>query len=107
MAETLPGPCGDAVSAGGARVRGGGVVAGCSVGPDYVTPSVPLTPAYKEKSPETIGSETSENAGQWKVAQPGDQTIRSKWWETFGDPQLDALEDDVTAANQTLKAAEA
>jgi NodT family efflux transporter outer membrane factor (OMF) lipoprotein len=77
-------------------------VAGCTVGPDYVTPAVPLTPAYKEAPPQNFG-----DAGEWKVAQPADQALPAKWWEAFGDPRLNALEDDVTVANQTLKEAEA
>jgi NodT family efflux transporter outer membrane factor (OMF) lipoprotein len=70
----------------------------CMVGPNYSRPSVPMTVAYKESSPAGDG---------WKVAQPSDQTPRGNWWEIFGDPQLNALEEQVTVANQDLKAAEA
>ena len=48
-----------------------------------------------------------EQAGIWKPAQPADQELRGKWWEIFGDPELDTLEDQVTVSNQDLKAAEA
>ncbi|TMB71850.1 MAG: efflux transporter outer membrane subunit [Deltaproteobacteria bacterium] len=68
--------------------------AGCMVGPDYFRPSVPVTPAYKEDQ-------------GWKLAQPRDQIPRSKWWEIFGDPQLNALEEQVDQANQNVKVAEA
>jgi NodT family efflux transporter outer membrane factor (OMF) lipoprotein len=68
--------------------------AGCMVGPDYFRPSVPLTPAYKEDQ-------------GWKLARPRDDVPRGKWWEIFGDPQLNALEEELTAANQNLKVAEA
>jgi NodT family efflux transporter outer membrane factor (OMF) lipoprotein len=64
------------------------------VGPDYAKPSVPMTPAYKE-------------ADGWKVAEPSDSLPRGRWWEIFGDPELHALEERVTAANQNLKIAEA
>src|SRR6202023_1509679 len=37
----------------------------------------------------------------------GDQISRGKWWEIFGDPELDKLEEQVACANQSLKAAEA
>ena len=33
--------------------------------------------------------------------------LRGKWWEIFGDPELNALEEQVTVSNQDLKAAEA
>jgi NodT family efflux transporter outer membrane factor (OMF) lipoprotein len=68
--------------------------AGCTVGPKYKVPDVPLTPAYKE----TDG---------WKAAHPGDQALRGPWWEIFGDPQLNALEEQVPGGNQNLKGLEA
>jgi NodT family efflux transporter outer membrane factor (OMF) lipoprotein len=77
-------------------------VAGCNVGPDYVKPSVPASDAYKEPPPEAF-----KTAGAWNEALPADTMPRAKWWESFGDPQLDALEDQVTEANQDLKIAEA
>ena len=70
----------------------------CMVGPDYSRPSVPMSAAYKESPPAGEG---------WKVAQPGDHAPRGNWWEIFGDLQLNALEEQVTGANQDLKAAEA
>jgi NodT family efflux transporter outer membrane factor (OMF) lipoprotein len=70
------------------------VLGGCMVGPEYTKPSVPMTPAYKE-------------ADGWKVAQPSDALPRGRWWELFGDPDLHALEEQVAAANQNLKIAEA
>jgi NodT family efflux transporter outer membrane factor (OMF) lipoprotein len=77
-------------------------VAGCMVGPKYVKPNTPSAPEFKEQPPESF----KESDG-WKPAQPGDQTLRGKWWEIFGDPQLDALEEEVTLSNQDLKVAEA
>jgi NodT family efflux transporter outer membrane factor (OMF) lipoprotein len=75
---------------------------GCMVGPKYTRPAVPLAPEFKETTPESF----KEMSG-WKVAQPGDQTLRGKWWELFNDSQLNTLEEQVDPANQTLKAAEA
>jgi NodT family efflux transporter outer membrane factor (OMF) lipoprotein len=66
----------------------------CTVGPKYTKPAVPAAPAFQE-------------ANGWKTAQPSDAVIRGKWWELFGDPQLNALEEQVEPANQTLKVAEA
>ena len=68
------------------------LIGGCSFAPKYKTPSVPMADAYKE----TNG---------WKMAQPQDDAIRGKWWEVFGDPQLNAYEDQVTISNQNLAAA--
>jgi NodT family efflux transporter outer membrane factor (OMF) lipoprotein len=38
-------------------------------------------------------------------AQPADQLSRGKWWEIYGDPQLNRLEDKIKVSNQTLKGA--
>jgi NodT family efflux transporter outer membrane factor (OMF) lipoprotein len=47
---------------------------------------------------------TFKEAGDWKVAAPADTSARGPWWTMFGDSDLDALETQVTSANQTLKA---
>jgi NodT family efflux transporter outer membrane factor (OMF) lipoprotein len=78
------------------------VLSGCMVGPNYVKPSTPMAPAFKEQAAPT----SQENDG-WKLAQPGDQTPRGNWWEIYGDPQLNALEAQIDSSNQTLKIAEA
>jgi NodT family efflux transporter outer membrane factor (OMF) lipoprotein len=67
---------------------------GCVVGPKYHTPTVEAPPAYKE-------------VGDWKPAQPNDQSLGGEWWKIFQDPQLDALELQVNVSNQNLKAADA
>jgi NodT family efflux transporter outer membrane factor (OMF) lipoprotein len=69
-------------------------VTGCTVGPKYQRPAAEVPPAYKE-------------VGDWKPAQPNDQGLSSIWWEIFQDPQLNALEAQVSVSNQNLKAAEA
>ena len=76
--------------------------AGCAVGPNYVRPSVPVPAQYKE-----LSSASPAESGTWKEAQPQDLARRGAWWEMFGDPELDALEARVTAANQTIVQAEA
>jgi outer membrane protein, multidrug efflux system len=66
---------------------------GCSLAPHYERPSTAQPPpAYKE-------------AGDWKLSAPADASSRGHWWAMFGDPDLDALEAQVTTANQGLKAA--
>ena len=72
-------------------------LAGCMVGPKYKQPAASVPPAYKEL-PET---------DQWKVAHPNAEALRSRWWEIFGDPQLNALEEQVAVSNQNLKMAAA
>jgi NodT family efflux transporter outer membrane factor (OMF) lipoprotein len=81
-------------------------LAGCTVGPDYVKPPAQITPAYKEQSP-TSDTTDADKAGSWVPAHPSDDAIRSNWWEAFGDAELDSLEQQVEAANQDLKSAEA
>lgn len=78
------------------------VLAGCMVGPKYAKPSAPMTPAFKEAPPNSF-KETKD----WKFAQPGAPSLPVKWWETFGDRELTALEEQVVAGNQDLKIAEA
>ena len=77
-------------------------LSGCMVGPKYVKPAAPMAPGFKEQAPESF----KESDG-WKTAQPSDRAIRGNWWEIFGDPQLNALEEEVTVSNQNLKVAEA
>jgi NodT family efflux transporter outer membrane factor (OMF) lipoprotein len=70
------------------------LLAGCTVGPNYRRPAAEVPATYKE-------------VGDWKPAQPKDQTLAGNWWELFQDPQLNALELQVNISNQNLKAAEA
>jgi NodT family efflux transporter outer membrane factor (OMF) lipoprotein len=78
------------------------LLAGCTVGPKYVRPAVPTTPAYKEEAPGSF-----KESDQWQPARPGDQTSRGNWWEIFGDPELNQLEEQIAGSNQNLKVAEA
>jgi len=66
----------------------------CTVGPDYVRPSVAVPAAYKEA--------VAANAAETVRELP-----RGRWWEVFRDADLDALEAQVDVDNQTLRAAEA
>lgn len=78
------------------------LLAGCRVGPNYKRPDAPLAPAFKERGPTYFGPESS-----WTTAQPADGQLKGDWWTSFADPQLDILESQVDAANQTLKEADA
>jgi NodT family efflux transporter outer membrane factor (OMF) lipoprotein len=70
-------------------------LAGCSVGPKYVKPTAEVPADFKE---------TPSN---FKVAQPSDAITKGKWWEVYGDTQLNSLEDQINVSNQTLKSADA
>jgi len=70
------------------------ILAGCTVGPNYKRPAAEVPPVYKE-------------VGDWKSAQPNDQSLSGNWWEIFQDSQLNTLEAQVNVSNQNLKAAEA
>jgi NodT family efflux transporter outer membrane factor (OMF) lipoprotein len=70
------------------------VLGACAAGPDYVRPTVDAPAAYKE------------SAG-WKSAEPKPAESRQPWWESYGDPVLNALMQDAEHANQNLRVAEA
>jgi NodT family efflux transporter outer membrane factor (OMF) lipoprotein len=94
---------------------------GCRVGPKYqVPPTVAATapPAYKEVPTEANAGpaifKTDMNAtnpqvapvpaaAEWKIADPQDAMLHGKWWETFNDPDLNALEDKLNIDNQNIK----
>src|SRR5712672_624801 len=78
------------------------LLAGCTVGPKYIKPNVPMTAAYKEEAPGSYNG-----FDQWQPARPGDQISRGNWWEIFGDPELNKLEEQIADSNQNLKVAEA
>jgi NodT family efflux transporter outer membrane factor (OMF) lipoprotein len=89
----------------GAFSLAGGVClafAGCRIGPQYVRPTAPLAPEFKEPLPENFKSEDG-----WKPAHPSDAQLKGDWWTLFNDPQLSTLEAQIDPANQTLKQAEA
>ncbi|HVO91713.1 MAG TPA: efflux transporter outer membrane subunit [Terriglobales bacterium] len=69
-------------------------LAGCSVGPDYVRPTMNVPAGYKE-------------IDGWKTAQPQDDALRGPWWEMFGDAELNGLQSQIDISNQNIAAAEA
>ena len=66
----------------------------CSVGPDYSRPPVTTPANYKEADPAA-------------TAQSIDEVIKTKWWEMFGDAELNGLEEQVDLSNQNVAQAEA
>ncbi|HSY14208.1 MAG TPA: efflux transporter outer membrane subunit [Verrucomicrobiae bacterium] len=69
-------------------------LAGCAVGPNYQRPSAPAPApdAYKTEAP-------------WRTAAPKDSLPKGAWWEVFNDPELNAYEQQLLTANQSLLAA--
>ncbi|HVN75338.1 MAG TPA: efflux transporter outer membrane subunit [Thermoanaerobaculaceae bacterium] len=74
------------------------VSSACAVGPTYQRPPAPVPPSYKE---------APAASSEWKAAQPSDEALRGRWWEVFGDPALNALEEQVAVSNQSVAQAEA
>ena len=70
---------------------------GCTIGPRYQRPVAQTPAALKEMA----GND------QWKMATPSDGLLKGKWWEIFGDPELNRLEELVNINNQNVKQAEA
>jgi outer membrane protein, multidrug efflux system len=66
-----------------------GTLAGCSLAPKYVPPSLTTPVAYT-------------NMGPWTPASPANTESRGDWWVIYGDATLDKLEKEVDASNPTL-----
>jgi outer membrane protein, multidrug efflux system len=71
-----------------------GFAAGCTVGPRYSRPAAPAPApdAWKTQPP-------------WQQAAPKDSIPKGAWWQVFSDPALDAYEQQLLQANQSLVAA--
>jgi NodT family efflux transporter outer membrane factor (OMF) lipoprotein len=72
------------------------LLCGCNVGPEYVRPKIEVPTRYKEASPQA-----------WKIATPQDTFEHKQWWQIFNDPDLNLLEEQATANNQTIAVAQA
>ena len=73
------------------------MLAGCNVGPKYLTPTMTAPPAFNESTAQ------SNEAGVWTVAQPQDAALRGKWWEIYNEPDLNSLEDELNIDNQSIR----
>jgi NodT family efflux transporter outer membrane factor (OMF) lipoprotein len=77
-----------------AVAAGAAVLAACTAGPDYRKPAVEIPAAWKLEAP-------------WRVSVPGDTAAKGSWWESFADPQLNALARQTLAGSPTIAAANA
>ena len=68
------------------------VLVGCAVGPRYQRPPAVTPVAWKTAPP-------------WQAAAPKDSIPKGKWWAIFQDNQLDAYEQQLLQANQSLETA--
>jgi NodT family efflux transporter outer membrane factor (OMF) lipoprotein len=70
------------------------LASGCTVGPRYSRPAPPAPPpdAWKTQPP-------------WQEAAPKDSIPKGVWWKVFNDSTLDAYEQQLLQANQSLVAA--
>jgi len=66
------------------------VCAGCTVGPNYKKPTAPVAANWQVIEP-------------WRQAQPKDAVPKTDWWTLFHDEELNGLETELLASNQTLK----
>ena len=78
------------------------ICSACTIGPKYQRPAAVQAPAvFPAAFKELKGND------EWKMATPSDTLLKGKWWEIFGDPQLNKLEEQVNIDNQNVKQAEA
>lgn len=68
------------------------MLSGCTVGPNYQRPSAPVPAKWEVAEP-------------WRESTPKDAVPKGEWWSVFHDDDLNTLEKDALAANQTLQAA--
>jgi NodT family efflux transporter outer membrane factor (OMF) lipoprotein len=74
-----------------------GLAAGCVVGPRYQRPAA--------TAPTTAVPSAWKTDTPWQQASPKDDIPKGAWWQVYHDPALDAYEQQLLQANQTLAAA--
>lgn len=80
------------------------ICSACAIGPKYRAPD---TAAQLPANPGINGYKEIKGNDTWKMATPSDELIKGRWWEIFGDPELNKLEEMVSVNNQNIKQAEA
>jgi outer membrane protein, multidrug efflux system len=70
-------------------------LAACTVGPDYRAPQTASPAAWR----------VDPNDAYWHAAQPSHAPLDPQWWKVFGNAELDGLEEQALAENQTLRIA--
>jgi len=70
------------------------LVGGCKTAPVYNKPQPDMPVSWQIDAP-------------WRTGSPSDSVPKGNWWTRFGDAQLDTLQQQALAGNQTLAAASA
>lgn len=70
-------------------------LAACTVGPDYRAPQTASPAAWRVDPADAY----------WHAAQPSHAPLDPQWWKVFGNTELDGLEEQALAENQTLRVA--
>ena len=82
------------------------LMSGCKpVGPNYSRPAYQAPAAYSEIGARAVAPPANPAGGSWKPASPSDGMLRGNWWEIYHVPQLNQLEERVTAQNPSLRGA--
>ena len=81
-----------AIALAGASLAG--LLAGCTAGPNYKKPTATVPAKWQVEEP-------------FREAAPKDAIPKSTWWAVFHNEELNGLENDLLAANQTLKLSQA
>jgi len=74
------------------------VLGGC-LAPRYARPPVAAPEGFKEAA---AAQYEQAPPGTWRPAQPRDAAVKGKWWELFGEPELNALEEQLDINNQNI-----
>jgi len=82
------------------------LVAGCTVGPNFVRPAAPDVTRYTQAPLGPTASAPNVAGGESQRFLDG-QDIPAGWWELFESPPLNVLVERALKANPDLKAAEA
>jgi outer membrane protein, multidrug efflux system len=68
----------------------GALLGGCTVGPNYKRPSAAVPAKWDVVEP-------------WRESSPRDTSPKGEWWGVFRDEELNALEKEALAENQSVK----
>ena len=90
-----------------ASVLGGAaLLAGCTVGPDYIAPAAPPSPRFTE-APTPAATVQAATPGGEQQSLVTDRDIPGEWWTVFHSPQITALVTQALKANPDIAAAQA
>lgn len=65
------------------------LLSACAAGPDYQKPAIEMPATWRTEAP-------------WREATPKDAADKGAWWERFGDPRLNKLQEQALAQSPTL-----